>query len=49
MEIVAGRQVFAPNVWAKSVEMYDATVRLAEQPAAVMTALLIFMQCTLED
>jgi len=40
MEIVAGRQVFAPNVWAKSVEMYDATVRLAEQPAAVMTAAL---------
>lgn len=35
MEIRTGRQVFAPNVWAKAVEMYDATVRLGrQQPAA---------------
>ena len=38
MEICAGRHVFAPNVWAKSVEIYDATVRLADQPAAAVAA-----------
>ena len=38
MEICAGRHVFAPNVWAKSVEIYDATVRLSEQPAAAVAA-----------
>jgi cyanophycin synthetase len=38
MEICAGRHVFAPNVWAKSVEIYDATVRLSNQPAAAVAA-----------
>ncbi len=38
MEICAGRHVFAPNVWAKSVEIYDATVRLSDQPAAAVAA-----------
>ena len=38
MEICAGRHVFAPNVWAKSVEIYDATVRLSDQPAAAIAA-----------
>jgi cyanophycin synthetase len=40
MEICAGRHVLAPNVWTKSVEVYDATVRLAApQPAAFAAAL----------
>jgi cyanophycin synthetase len=40
MEICAGRHVVAPNVWTKSVEIYDATVRLAApQPAAFAAAL----------
>ena len=40
MEIHAGRHVFAPNIWAKSVELYDATVRLvAPQPAVLAAAL----------
>ena len=40
MEIHAGKHVFAPNVWAKSVEIYDATIRLvAPQPAVLAAAL----------
>ncbi len=40
MEIHAGRHVFAPNVWAKSVEIYDASIRLvAPQPAVLAAAL----------
>lgn len=40
MEIYAGRHVLAPNVWTKSVEVYDVTVRLAApQPAAFAAAL----------
>ena len=40
MEIQAGRHVFAPNVWAKSVEIYDASIRLiAPQPAVLVEAL----------
>jgi cyanophycin synthetase len=40
MEICAGRHVMVPNVWTKSVEVYDATVRLAApQPAAFAAAL----------
>jgi cyanophycin synthetase len=40
MEICAGRHVLAPNVWTKSVEVYEATVRLAApQPAAFAAAL----------
>ena len=40
MEICAGRHVLAPNVWTKSVEIYEATVRLAApQPAALAAAL----------
>ena len=40
MEIYAGRHVFAPNVWAQSVEIYDASIRLvAPQPAVVAAAL----------
>ena len=40
MEIHAGRHVFAPNVWAKSVELYDASIRLvAPQPAVLAAAL----------
>jgi cyanophycin synthetase len=38
MEICAGRHVLAPNVWAKAVEVYDATVRLDQPPASVAPA-----------
>ena len=40
MEICAGRHIFAPNVWSKSVEVYDATVRLPEPQAGVFAATL---------
>jgi cyanophycin synthetase len=40
MEICSGWHVLSPNVWTKSVEVYDATVRLAApQPAAFAAAL----------
>jgi cyanophycin synthetase len=40
MEICSGRHVLSPNVWTKSVEVYEATVRLAApQPAAFAAAL----------
>jgi hypothetical protein len=28
MEICVGRQLLAPSVWARDVEVYDATVRI---------------------
>lgn len=40
MEIHAGKHVFAPNVWAKSVEIYDATIRLVAPQQAVLAAAL---------
>ena len=40
MEIHAGKHVFAPNVWAKSVEIYDATIRLVAPRPAVLAAAL---------
>ena len=38
MEICAGRQVWAPNVWTPSAEVYDATVRLHGAPTAAELA-----------
>ena len=47
MEIQAGRHVFAPNVWAKSVEIYDASIRLIAPQPAVFAAALARVDATL--
>lgn len=39
MEIFGGCQVWAPSVWTRDHEVYDATVRLGEPPAAAALAL----------
>jgi len=39
MEICVGRQVWAPSVWVRDHEVYDATVRLGEPPPAAALAL----------
>jgi cyanophycin synthetase len=40
MEIRACQHVFAPSVWAKSAEVYDASVRLDALPPAALEAVL---------
>jgi cyanophycin synthetase len=39
MELCAGRHVWAPNIWARGAEVYDATVRLSRpEPATLAPA-----------
>ena len=38
MELCAGRHLLAPSVWARDVEVYDATVRIDAAPAPVAVA-----------